>query len=285
VGYFWTDGIVDKDGNDILLEQAVSYTFDPSQMTITHTSESNPVSSSSIPGSVRNNHELQHGIEMTLIPDTAKSGLVCEWDQQKYCGWKARTELDVYYVYEVGPQDWHSQSYLKEGGSYVQFTPPLHPTFVVPNDQDQFKDYAGSTLVLHYTGHGELHVPTKCYSKKTNEEQDCNHESRHVPALSIPYDSDGFVTMKDGSTKWVKWLDKEIRFKHDTSVTAAGSGITFGDTSSLPQSPDLSASADDPSNSASAKYSGSWPAPTFASTPAVYHGQVCSDTPKPAGCA
>ena len=57
-------------------------------------------------------------------------------------------------------------------------------------------------------------------------------------ALLLPYNSDGFVTMPDGSIKWVKWLRKASRFKHDKNATAAGSGITFGDTSSLPDAPD-----------------------------------------------
>ena len=130
-------------------------------------------------------------------------------------------------------------------------------------------------------------MPHKCFSKSTNEEEGCGHNSRYVPALSIPYDSDGFVTMQDGLTKWVKWLEKEIRFKHDKSATAAGSGITLGDTSSLPASPDPTDSndADDPSNTASGKYSGSWPASAMASKPAVVHGEVCSHTPKPKACA
>ena len=175
----------------------------------------------------------------------------------------------------------------QEGGSYIQFTPPLRPTFVVPNDPAQYGEFAGSTQMLHFSGHRELHVPHTCVSRKTNEKQDCDQpNSRYVPSLSIPYGPDGFVTI-DGSTKWVKWLDKEIRFKHETSVTGAGSSITFGDISSLPPSPDLSNSndPDDPSNTASAKYSGSWPTSTFETTPAVFHGQVCSDTPKPAACA
>ena len=170
--------------------------------------------------------------------------------------------------------------------SYIAFSPPLKPSFVVPN-QAKYGDYAGSTQLLDYHGHGELYVPKKCVSKTTNEEADCGDNSRRVPALSIPYDSDGFVTMQDGSTKWVKWLDKEIRFKHDTDATASGSGITLGDTSGLPASPDPTDSndAEDPSNTASAKYSGPWPTSTMASTPAVVHGEVCSDTPKPKACA
>jgi len=170
----------------------------------------------------------------------------------------------------------------------MAFTPPLKPSFVVPPNQAKYGDYAGSTQLLEYTGHGELHVPHKCFSKTTNEEEDCGQNSRFVPALSIPYDSDGFVTMQDGTTKkWVKWLDKEIRFKHDTSATAELKGITLGDTSSLPASldPTDSNDADDPSNAASAKYSGSWPTSAMSSSPAVVHGEVCSVTPMPKACA
>ena len=183
----------------------------------------------------------------------------------------------------------HSFHRLAQDGqssSYIAFSPPLKPSFVVPN-QAKYGDYAGSTQLLDYHGHGQLYVPHKCFSKTTNEEEDCGENSRSVPALSIPYDSDGFVPMQDGSTKWVKWLDKEIRFKHVTDATASGSGITLGETSGLPASPDPTDSndAEDPSNTASAKYSGPWPTSTMASTPAVVHGDVCSDTPKPKACA
>jgi hypothetical protein len=133
-----------------------------------------------------------------------------------------------------------------------------------------------------------MHVPRKCFSKTTNEEDvDCGDDTRYLPALSIPYDSDGFVTMPDGSIKWVKWLDKEIRFKHDKNATAAGNGITFGDTSSLPDAPDPNDNndADDPYNAASPKYAGAWPTSAMASEPAVVHGDVCSATPLPKACA
>ena len=270
-----------KDRSDIALADAVSYTFDRSQMTVTRDSEGSPLA---IPGSVRQNPSLGHGIQVTLVPDSSKNQLLCEYNTSRYCGWKAETELDVTYSLEVGPQDWHSQSYLKEGDSYLAFSPPLQPSFVVPNEA-KYGDYAGSTQLLYYTGHGELHVPEKCFSKTTNEEEDCNENSRHVPALSIPYGSDGFVTMQDDSINWVKWLEREIRFKHDTTATAAGRGITFGDTSSLPAAPDPNDSndANDPQNAASPKHAGTWPTETMASEPAVVHGDVCSATP--AACA
>ena len=111
-----TDAYTDatKDGGDIALADAVSYTFDPSQMTIKLDSESNPVSSSAISGAVRESYnDLKYGVHMTLVPDSGKSKLVCEGDSSKYCGWMAHTELDEFYTFEVGPQDWHSQSYLK----------------------------------------------------------------------------------------------------------------------------------------------------------------------------
>ena len=283
----YTDATKGRD--DIALADAVSYTFDPSQMTVKLDSEDSPLESSAIPDSVRQNSDLGHGIQVTLVPDSSNlTKLLCE-NITKYCGWKVEAELDEFYTFEVGPQDWHSQSYLKDEGdsdSYVAFSPPLQPSFVVPDDA-KYGDYAGSTQVLYYTGHGELHVPLKCFSKTTNEEEDCNHDSRHVPALSIPHDSDGFVMMPDESIKWVKWLDREIRFKHDTDATAVGSNITLGNTSSLPEAPDPSDSndADDPYNAASPKYAGAWPTTTMESEPAVVHGDVCSATPVPVACA
>jgi hypothetical protein len=277
--------------NNVLpLADAVTYTFDPSEMTIKRDSEIHPVSSSAIPESARGNPKLSHGMQVTLVAESLKEQLLCETDTNEtatnYCGWKIPTVLDEFYTFEIGPQDWHSQSYLKEDSSYVAFTPPLQPSFEVPNEA-KYGDYAGSTQLLHYTGHGELHVPEKCFSKTTNEEEDCNENSRHVPALSIPYGSEGFVTMQDKSTKWVKWLEKEIRFKHDTSATAATSGITLGDASSLPAAPDPTDDNDlnDPFNTASAKYSGSWPTSAMDSKPAVVHGDVCSATPVPVACA
>ena len=102
-----------KNRGDIALADAVSYTFDPSEMTIKLESESSPVSSSAIPDAVRDNHNLKYGVHVTLVPESGKSGLVCEGDTSKYCGWRAHTELDEFYTFEVGPQDWHSQSYLK----------------------------------------------------------------------------------------------------------------------------------------------------------------------------
>merc|ERR1712159_650054 len=52
------------------------------------------------------------------------------------------------------------------------------------------------------------------------------------------------------------WLEREIRFKHDMTATAAGSGITLGNTNDLPTAPDPSDSndANDPHNAASPKY-------------------------------
>ena len=91
--------------------------------------------------------------------------------------------------------------------------------------------------------------------------------------------------MPDNSIKWVKWLEREIRFKHDTTATAAGSGITLGNTNDLPTAPDPNNSndANDPQNAASSKYAGTWPTATMASEPAVVHGDVCSATS--AACA
>ena len=76
-----------------------------------------------------------------------------------------------------------------------------------------------------------LGIPGKCFSKATNEEADCSTDSRYVPAFSIPEDSDGYITI-NGTVKWVKWLERELRFQRDTAMTGTARitdrGIALG---------------------------------------------------------
>merc|ERR1711939_914449 len=233
------------------------------------------VSNAALDATLLHNPSLQHGLRMTLIKDSDLPALECEWNRDSYCAWNARELLTEYFEWQIGPQDWHAETFLKDSsGAYLSFTPPLRPRFTVPADTDKYGDYAGSTQTLHYQGHGQLHVPHKCFSRTTNDETDCSHATRNVPALSIPYGDDGKVTLEDGSVKWVKWLEKEIRFERDASATAASKGITFGDASSLPATPTLSGDAEDPYDRTTAKYAGVWPAALFETAPSVVHGEL-----------
>ena len=134
--------------------------------------------------------------------------------------------------------------------------------------------YDGGHFFDRYEGFGELWgIPSLCFDEDTNEVADCGPTTRHVSAFSIPHDGNGFVTMADGSTKWVKWLDREVRFAADSSVTAAAQSITLGDETGLPAAPVLTGDANDPSDGGSAKYAGDYFPELFNKAPKVIHGE------------
>jgi hypothetical protein len=88
----------------------------------------------------------------------------------------------------------------------------------------------------------------------------------------------GKVTIND-ATKWIKYLDREIRFKKDGVVGVSGytlpTGITLGSATDLPAALALSgADTEDPSSSSNGNYAGSVQASDFLKSPSVIHGVV-----------
>jgi len=136
---------------------------------------------------------------------------------------------------------------------------------------------------LQFNGFGNLFgIPGKCFRMSDNAEANCSSTTRYVPAFSIPENSAtsalGKVTIGD-ATKWIKYLDREIRFKKDGVVGTAGytlpSDITLGSASSLPAALSLTgADTEDPSNSSNSNYAGSVQASDFLKSPSVIHGVV-----------
>ena len=135
-------------------------------------------------------------------------------------------------------------------------------------------------MQLYYEGFGNLHgIPQKCFSRLDNRETDCSSgaQTRSVPAFIIPYNNDGFVTLADGTTKWVKWLEKMIRFKYAPDVTSADrDNLMFGDVDSLPSVAPIDTTNDptDPSDANSPNFVGEWSEESFQQAPAVIHGVI-----------
>jgi hypothetical protein len=216
--------------------------------------------------------QFQWGIRSGKLFPTSQAGTVDAADgasNGSYTPWGVDA-LDVYYVWETGPNGWNQFSAVKDGsGNFVTFEPPLSVNYTVPVGA-AYGTYAGRTIVLQYNGFGDLHgIPGKCVSKVTNEQVSCETgNARYVPEFVIPFNqSTGMVS--DGSTNYlVKWLDREIRLaKKDVSVcSTAGLNLPFGVT--LPSSAGLK----DPSSPASDIYLG--PKPTVTDAPRVIHGQV-----------
>ncbi len=177
--------------------------------------------------------------------------------------------LNVYYVWETGPNAWNQFSAVKDAtGTYVQFDAPLSVNYTVPAGA-AYGTYAGKTIVLQYGGFGDLWgIPGKCVNPKTNAAVDCSTaNARYVPEFAIPFSQTTGVATSGSTNYLVKWLDREIRFAKKTTECAAAA-LVLPTGISLPTSAGLK----DPSDPASNVYIGSKPAVTAA--PRVIQGIV-----------
>lgn len=196
-----------------------------------------------------------------------------------YCDWKAN-DLTVYYRFETGIQDWNRATFLMSGSTPVSFTPPMDASYQVPSDTATYGQYAGALMNLQFSGFGDLNgIPGRCVDPYTNTEVSCSSSTRWYPAFPI---ADGTEITIDGAKKYVKWLDRELRFAPDTG-SAASRGITMGSTANLPAAvtslTTLTCTADaadttNPCNTSSANYSGAFSLDLFKKSPSVIHGVV-----------
>jgi hypothetical protein len=179
-------------------------------------------------------------------------------------------QLDVYYQWETGPNQWNQFAAVKDGaGNIVSFDAPLQVTYSVPAGA-QYGAYAGKSIVLQYGGFGDLWgIPGKCVSRLTNEPVSCEtQDARYVPAFVIPYDEVAGRLSNGSKSYLAKWLDREIRFaKKDVAVCAAA-GVTLPSALTLPDASGLA----NPSDPASSIYIGD--KPVLVSAPRVIDGDV-----------
>ena len=193
----------------------------------------------------------------------------CPQDATQYCDNRV-DELQTYYQWETGPNQWNQLAVVKDGsGNVVAFDAPLQVSYNVPTGS-AYGDYAGKSIVLQYGGFGELWgIPGHCVSSLTNDKVSCETaESRYVPAFVIPFD-EVLGQVHDGATPLLaKWLDREIRFARKDPSVCAAAGLTVPTGLTLP----TAASLQDPSDAASTVYIGT--KPEVSEAPRVIHGDV-----------
>jgi hypothetical protein len=193
----------------------------------------------------------------------------CDQGSGTYCEWRVNN-LDVYYQWETGPNSYNQFAAVKDSNdNFVNFDAPLQVSYTVPQGA-VFGEYAGQKIVLQYGGFGDLWgIPGYCVSPTTNQEVACDGgEVRYVPSFVIPHSTTQGAVTADGTTYYVKWLQREIRFaRKDLSVCNAA-GLVVPSGSTLPTSADLR----DPTDPASPIYVGARPAVTSA--PRVVQGEV-----------
>ena len=244
----------------------VSYTTDSSSALLRDGANAAVVFTDS--SALQSRPQYQSGIRTGRL-FTALADAQCSGSISQYCDQKV-DELEVYYQWETGPNQWNQFAAVKNAaGAVVAFDAPLQVSYSVPTGA-KYGQYAGKSIVLQYGGFGELWgIPGSCVSRLTNEHVSCDtQDSRYVPAFVIPFD-DVLGRVTDGGTTYLaKWLDREIRFaRKDTSVCNAA-GVSLPSALSLPNASGLQ----NPSDPASAIYIGEKPVVT--DSPRVIDGDV-----------
>lgn len=162
------------------------------------------------------------------------------------------------------------------GTTPVSFSSPQTAVFEVPSDVSKYGLYAGASMNLQFLGFGDLNgIPGRCIDPYTNEEASCSNTTRWAPAFAI---ADGAAVVIDGQTKYVKWLERELRFA-PANGTASSLGITLGSTSNLPVAITSASCTDvsdmaNPCNPSSENYPGAFAKDDFKKSPSVIHGVV-----------
>lgn len=193
----------------------------------------------------------------------------CDVGSGTYCEWRINS-LDVYYQWETGVQPYNQFAAVKNAnGQFVNFDAPLQVNFTVPQGT-AYGQYAGQSIVLQYGGFGDLWgLPGICVSPTTNQEVACDGgEVRYVPSFVIPHDTTHGIVTANGTTYYVKWLEREIRFARKNLAVCDAAGLSVPTSSPLPTATDLR----DPSDPASPIYIGIRPVVTTA--PRVIQGEV-----------
>ena len=279
-------------GGGTALANVVTYTWDSSNYTLRQDQPGEPAITKSLLSGLNLSAypRYQGGIRTGALVDAAAGtnnwnaggSMDCQSNGQFFCDFKSNS-LATFYVWEVGTNDYQSATFLKKAdNTFLAFTPPESASFLVP-DETKYGEFAGANMNLQFNGFGNLFgIPGKCFRLSDNAEANCDRTTRYVPAFSIPDNTStsalGKVTI-NAATKWIKYLDREIRFKKDGVDGVSGytmpTDIKLGSVSDLPAALVLSGpDTEDPSNSSNSNYAGSVQASDFLKLPSVIHGVV-----------
>jgi len=124
--------------------------------------------------------------------------------------WQA-WQLDEYYLYETGPNDWNQYRALALNGTPVTYDPPLSflYTHTTANDANNSSDHDGETVFIQYAGYGGLWGIPHTEDKETG---------RWYPAFSI---ADGAVMGPNGDEYVIKAVDSELFLRPSTATPSA----------------------------------------------------------------
>lgn len=273
----WTNG---NFGNPIVKNsdswyaRALSYSFSSGMMVNGNGTPGNVDASSLSLSNTGYQYGLQSGRLIAPSDTTSYGEASCNSDGTAnssgdyLCPWLLDAAA-VVYQWETGPKAWNQYMGLSAGGTIVTFDPPTIIPFTPTTTNTSLasgSSLIGSTVNLQYAGFGDLHgIPGACVNPATNAEVNCGDslggdlQMRYVPKFSI---TDGTSLTVNSSIKWMKYLDREVRFlKYGRPDNC--SGLTMPTSSTT-----LPSTNNDPRLSTGAEPSLS------TAVPAVIHGVV-----------
>lgn len=166
--------------------------------------------------------------------------LDCDWDPNQTCGWKAWSELPVFYTWETGPNQWNQLTLLTDASGPVTFEAPLQVQYTHTQTDATALDakYNGSNFYLEYSGFGDLHgIPGTCVDFETGEVSTtgCNQNTRWISEFMIPAGSE-VIYANNGTpiTYYVKPLEVEQTMKLVPTATCASAGLNTDTPYTLP---------------------------------------------------
>ena len=202
-----------------------SYAYSTGGMVLTYNSSS--------VASTAANSNYQWGINSGPIfspTGTNLARLACDYDSSSTCAWRAWNNLDEYYTWETGPNDWNRFTALQSpvDDSFLTFQAPLSVKYV----HAAAGSYQGTSFFLEYNGFGDLWgLPGKCVDEDTGVATECGPGTRWVPELTITDGSELLDLANDSTTYLVKALEKEQQMK---SVSASNCSALSTSTYTLP---------------------------------------------------
>lgn len=150
-----------------------------------------------------------------------QTALDCNWDNDnnpatnpQICGWKAWSNLSVFYTWETGLEQWNQFTALQgpsPATTVVKFDPPLQVTYTHSQTTAGKPDtkYNGVKFYLEYAGFGDLHgIPGVCVDMDSGQPVSCGPNTRWVPEFMIP---EGEPAINGNGTYYIKPLEKEQR--------------------------------------------------------------------------
>jgi len=211
------------------LDVGVYYTFDSSNMVLRDGTDT---------AVTTRNEGYQFGVMSGPLFEPTPENLslmACDWSADQTCGWQAWNNLDEYYTWETGPNDWNQFTALKDPDTleFEKFDPPLQVKYV--HYWDPVGDPTNTSLFyLEYSGFGNLWgIPGHCVDRDSGAEVECGDGTRWIPQFSIP-DTDPITLSPssvtdavDGTTLYyVKALQKEQMMKQTDGANCSGLTIT-----------------------------------------------------------